>query len=320
MNLYGQSFDDVLADCEGVLGTSAALRFMTRSQLRWQIASGRWQKLARGVVVAQSGPLTDRQLLRAALLRAGPQASLAGLTAARLEGLKGFDDKRPLHEMPIHLLVPVGYKRRTPPLGLNVVTHYSRTLTDLDVHPTRQPRRTRVARSLIDAAAWMPTDRGAAAILSAGVQQGLARVADLTSVADRMEALRRRKLITQTLGDIAGGAQAISELDFLRLVVRPFGLPEPSRQSARRDRQGRRRWIDAAWDDRKVAVEIDGAHHTIDPLQRWDDMERDIDLMLDGYQTLRFPAWLIRSNPEYVARRILEALRRNAPPELKIAT
>jgi hypothetical protein len=50
----------------------------------------------------------------------------------------------------------------------------------------------------------MPTDRGAAAILSAGVQQGLARVADLTLVADRMEALRRRQLIIQTLGDIAG--------------------------------------------------------------------------------------------------------------------
>jgi hypothetical protein len=320
MNLYGQGLDDVLTDHEGVLGTSVALRFMTRSQLRWQIASGRWQKPARGVVIAQSGPLTDRQLLRATLLRAGPRACLAGLTAARLDGLKGFDDKRPLREMPIYLLVPVGYKRRTPPLALNVVTHYSRTLTDLDVHPTRQPRRTRIARSLIDAAAWMPTDRGAAAILSAGVQQGLARVADLTVVVDRMEVLRRRQLITQTLGDVAGGAQAISELDFLRLVVRPFGLPEPSRQSARRDRHGRRRWIDAAWDDDKVAVEIDGAHHTEDPLQRWDDMERDIDLVLDGYRTLRFPAWLVRKDPEYVARRTREALNLSPPPDLKIAT
>jgi hypothetical protein len=126
---------------------------MTRSQLRWQIASGRWQQPARGVVVAQSGPLTDRQLPRAALLRAGPQASLASLTAGRLDGLKGFDDKRPPREMPIYLLVPVGYKRRSPALGLNVVTHYSRALTDLDVHPTRQPRRTRITRSLIAAAA-----------------------------------------------------------------------------------------------------------------------------------------------------------------------
>ena len=49
-------------------------------------------------------------------------------------------------------------------------------------------------------------------------------------------------------------------------------------------------------------------------------MERDTDLTLDGHQTLRFPAWLVRRNPEYVACRILEALRRNAPPQLKIAT
>jgi hypothetical protein len=312
MNLHGRSLDEVLTDHDGVLGTSLALQFMTEGQLRWQIASGRWQKPARGVVVAQSGPLTDGQLLRAALLRAGPQASLAGLTAARLEGLKGFDDKRPIRETPIYLLVPVGYRRRIPPRGLNVVTHYSRALTDVDVHPTRQPRRTRIARSLIDAAAWMPTDRGSIAVLAAGVQQRLARVADLSLVAGRMENLRRRQLINQTLADIAGGSQAISELDFLRLVVRPFGLPEPSRQSARRDRRGRRRWIDAAWDDRKLAVEIDGAQHTEDPLQRWDDMERDIDLTLDGYHTLRFPAWLVRNNPGYVARRIREALSRSA--------
>jgi hypothetical protein len=308
MSLRNIILSEVLVAQEGVLSTSTALRFMSEDQLRWKIASGRWQKPSRGVVIGQSGPLTERQLLRVALLRAGPRSALAGLTAARLDGFKGFDDKAPFADRPIYLLVPYGYKRRTPPLGLNVVTHYSQVLADADVHPTRQPRRTRIARSLVDAAAWMPTDRGAAAILAAGVQQGLARAADLRLVADRIETRRRRKLIIEALGDIAGGSQAISELDFIRLVVRPFGLPEPSRQLSRRDRHDRRRWIDAAWDDCKLAVEIDGAHHTEDPLQRWDDMERDIDLMLDGYQTLRFPAWLVRENPGYVARRILEAL------------
>ena len=177
-----------------------------------------------------------------------------------------------------------------------------------------------MARSLIDAAAWMPTDRGSIAVLAAGVQQGLVRVDDLRLLVGRMETLHRRKLITEVLADIAGGSQAISELDFLRLVVRPFGLPEPSRQSARRDGRGRRRWIDAAWDDRKIAVEIDGAQHIADPLQRWDDMERDLALTLDGYQTLRFPAWLVRNDPGYVAGHIREALTRAAPPALKIAT
>lgn len=302
--------EDLLADHDGVLSTAMALKFMTEDQLRWRIASGRWQKPARGVVVAQSGPLTERQRFRAALLRAGPQAALAGLTAARLEGFKGFEDQRSFAETPIHLLVPGGYKRRAAPMGLFVVTHYTRTLTNEDVHPLRQPRRTRMARSLVDAAAWMLTDRGAMAVLAAGVQQRLVRPEDLMKVVDGTGTLHRRKLIRETIADIAGGSQALSELDFTRQVIRAFRLPEPSRQSARRDPKGRRRWTDVTWDDYKVAVEIDGAQHTEDPLQRWDDMERDIDLGLDGYQTLRFPAWLVRTRPEYVARKVLEALRR----------
>jgi Protein of unknown function (DUF559) len=309
MNLCSLSdLDDLLVDHDGVLSTSMALKFMTEDRLRWRIASGRWQKPVRGVVVAQSGPLTDRQLLKVALFRAGPQVVLAGLTAARLDGFKGFDDKRSFVETPIHLLAPAGYKRRTSPLGLVVVTHYTRTLTE--VHPLRQPRRTRMARSLLDAAAWMPTDRGAMAVLAAGVQQRLVRPDDLRKVVDGMGTLHRRKLIRDVIGDIAGGSEALSELDFTRQVIRAFRLPEPSRQAARRDAKGRRRWTDVTWDAFGIVVEIDGAQHTEDPLQRWDDMERDLDLGLDGYQTLRFPAWLVRTNPEYVAHKILAALRR----------
>src|SRR5277367_5044333 len=115
MNPPNRGLDEVLADHDGVLSISMDLQFMSTNQLRWRITSGRWQKPIRGVVVAQSGPLTDHQLLQAALLRAGPGASLAGLTAARLDGLKGFDDKGPYAETAIHLLVPAGYRRRTPP-------------------------------------------------------------------------------------------------------------------------------------------------------------------------------------------------------------
>jgi hypothetical protein len=310
MELPNRDLATAIDEQEGVLSTAIALRYLTKAQLRWRVSSGRWQKPSRGVIVAQSGPLTERQTLRAALLRAGPRAVLAGLTAARLDGFKGFDDKVPFTNRPIYLLVPYGYKQRKQPLGWTVVTHYSQKLAERDVHPTRQPRRTRIARSLIDAAAWMPTDRGSMAVLTAGVQQRLVRVDDLRLVAGRIETLRRRKLIAETLDDITGGSQALSELDFTRLVVRAFELPEPSRQVARRDVRGRRRWTDVMWDDCKIVVEIDGAQHTEDPLQRWDDMERDIDLGLDGYLTLRFPGWLVRANPEYVARRILEALGR----------
>jgi very-short-patch-repair endonuclease len=299
---------ELLAGAEGVLDTASALKCLTKSELRWRIASGRWQRPCRGVVVAHSGPLTQRQLWRVALLSAGPHAALGGLTAARLDGFEWFTDKGAIANGSIHVISQAGHKRRTVPPRLNIVMHYSRTLTSADVHPTRQPLRTRIARSLVDAAAWMPTDRGAMAVLAAGVQQRLVRVEDLRRVIERTETLRRRRLIADTLGDIEGGAQALSELDFTQQVVRRYRLPEPSRQVARRDDRGRRRWIDVAWDEWKVVVEIDGAQHT-DPLQRWDDIERDNGFRIDGYRPLRFPAWLVRQDPEHVAREILKALR-----------
>ncbi len=105
---------EVIDEYDGVLSTAIALRYMTQKQLRCRVSSGRWQKPSRGVVIAQSGPLTDRQILRVALHRAGPRSALAGLTAARLDGFKGFDDKAPFSGRPIYLLIPYGYKRRCP--------------------------------------------------------------------------------------------------------------------------------------------------------------------------------------------------------------
>ncbi len=185
--------------------------------------------------------------------------------------------------------------------------HYSSLLGTDAVHPLRLPPRTRIARSLLDAAAWMATDRGAQAVLAAGVQQRLVRVEHLAGLAAINRRLRRRRLITDTLDDIAGGVRALSELDFTRLVIRAYGLPAPDRQSRRKDASGRNRYLDALWEDRKLVVEIDGSQHT-DPWQYWDDMERDADLQLDGYRVLRFPAWVVRYNPGHVAAKVRAAL------------
>jgi very-short-patch-repair endonuclease len=299
--------DDLLARHDGVLDTSTALRFMNYEELLWRIRSGRWQKPARGVVVAHSGPLTGGQILQVALTWAGPRAALGGLTAAVLDGLAGFSDRTPLHQRPVHLVLPPGCKARLPLPGICVVRHYSRLLGPKDVHPVRVPRRTRIARSLIDAAAWMPTERAAVAVVAAGVQQRLARVSDLEQALIRNPRQRRHRLITDALGDIAGGAQALSELDFTRQVVLRHKLPEPTRQMARRDAKGRRRYIDVAWDQWKVAVEVDGAQH-MDPLNQWDDMDKSNELEIGGYRVLRFPAWVVRRHPDYVAGKAREAL------------
>jgi hypothetical protein len=297
-------FRQELEDSDSVIDVATARRFLERGEIRWRVKSGLWQQLARAILVTHNGPLTERQLLRVALLRAGPDAAIGGIVAAKLEGLKWRSDSAER----VDLLVPHKYKARPMPEFLDVAVHYSYALTPAEVHPLHQPRRTRIERSLLDAASWAPNDRLAMAILAAGAQQRLVLVSRLREVLRQNDHRYRHRIISEALDDIEGGAHALSELDFTRKVIRAFGLPEPERQSARSDSKGRRRYLDVVWDQYKVAVEVDGSQHIEDPLQRWDDMERDIDLQIDGYRVLRIPAWLIRTRPDFVARKIREAL------------
>lgn len=292
------------AVASAVLSRAAALEALTPAQLRWRVSSGRWQRPCPGVLVTHSGPLTADDELWVSLLWAGDGAVLAGLTAARLDGLAGFPDDR------IHVLLPDSRQVRKPPPGLPVCLHRSRSLGSCDVHPARSPPRTRIARSLVDAASWMHTGRGTQAVLAAGVQQRMARPADLFAVVRRNPRLRRRAIIVDTLNDIGGGAEALSEIDFTRLVIRAFGLPEPTRQRVRYDSRGRRRWLDALWEAAGIIVEIDGSHH-MDAAQWWDDMDRENSLKLDGYLVLRFTAFVVRHHPDYVAAQIRDAFRKS---------
>lgn len=294
-----EGFDDLLAQQSQVVALSDAVAHYGHGAVRWRVGQGRWQRPRTGVLVTHSGPLTPTQQLWVDLLASGSGAVLAGLTAASSDGMRGFDTDV------THILVPHPRKVTQRP---GIVIHRSATLTDRDVHPVRLPPRTRLARSLVDAAAWAATDGRARALLAAGVQQRLTRVSDLRAVVDRFPTLPRRRLIRITLDDVEGGAQALSEINFTRLVRR-FGLPEPDRQVVRRDRHGRRRWLDVYFDKWGVVVEIDGFWH-MEAEQWWADMDRDNELIIAGEQVLRYPTFVVREQPELIARQVLTALHR----------
>jgi hypothetical protein len=250
------------------------------------------------VLITHSGGISDAEELWIAVVAAGPQAVLGGVTAARLDGLTGFEDRA------IHLLVPASRQVRTGVPG--AVVHRSRILGADDIHPARLPPRTRIARSLLDAAAWSGTADGARSLLAAGVQQRLVRPDHLADVVKRLPRLRRRSLIVAALADIAGGAHALSELDFCRLCRR-YQLPPPDRQVMRLDGAGRRRWLDAYWDAARLVVEVDGLWH-MEAAAWWADMRRDNDLTITGHRVLRFPAFAVRDDPGAVAGQIRAAL------------
>lgn len=284
-----------------VLTVEAAARLVGEAGVRWRLDSGRWQRPCRGVVVTHSGPLSSDELAWVAVIGSGPGAAVAGLTAAGLDGLRGFDDGK------VHIVVPASRVVRTQLPGGTVV-HRSRSLRPGDVHPARQPPRTRTARSVLDAASWMRTANGTRAVLAAGVQQRLVRAGDLAAELARRRGGPRQALIRATIADITDGAHALSELDFCRLTRR-YGLPEPSRQVLRQDSDGRVRWLDAYWEQARVVAEIDGLWH-MDAAAWWADMRRDNDLTISGCLVLRFPAFALREEPDVVVAQIADALRR----------
>jgi very-short-patch-repair endonuclease len=290
--------DALIARQCGVLLLAQALEHLTWSAIRWRVDRGRWRRVCYGILVTHPGPLTRQAELWIALLAAGEDAALAGLTAAALEGFRGY----PCEHM--HVLVPRGRRVTRMP---QLVVHQAGEPYEADVHPSRMPRRTRLARSLIDAAAWMPDDAGACAVVAAGVQQRLVRPGELRAALDRRPSLRRRRLLLRTIGDIDGGAQSLSEIDLVRLCRR-HRLPRPSQQVARRDSEGRQRWLDAYWAEWGLHVEVDGAVH-VEARQWWADMRRQNEVWIGGDRLLRFPAYVLRREPETVAAQVRAALR-----------
>ena len=259
-----------------------------------QVTAERWGPYGTRVVVLQNAPMTRQQHMWAAVLHGGRHAALASTTALESSGLLGFES--PL----LHIVVPRGTE--VPPMpGLKV--HESRRFVTTDVHPARRPPQTRNARSAVDAGAWNHTGRFACAILAASVQQRLTTVPLLREVLDAAGAIRHRRLMLAALDDIGGGAQALSELDVAKLCRRA-GLACPDRQRVRRDRAGRRRYLDCEWtlcNGTVVVLEVDGAHH-MSVEHWWRDMERERQVVLSGRVVLRCSSVELKAEPQAIVR------------------
>jgi very-short-patch-repair endonuclease len=288
--------DSVLEAQAGVISVAQARQHLSPKAIRHLLASGRWQRVHRSVLAAYSGPVGHSQQRWAAILAAGSDAVLAGLTAL---SLRGFATEA------VHILLPSDRRARSVPNG--VVVHRSAVLDHRDVLAASRPPRTRPARSLVDGAQWARTEGEARAIIAAGFQQRLVREDQIRAVLDRLTRARRHRLITQTVDDAVGGAHSLAEIDFVDLCHR-HRLPEPTRQVVRHDSAGRRRYLDVLFEEWQVQVEIDGGQH-MEVRQAWADMRRQNDLWIAGERVLRFPAWAIRSDPEAVATQVRAALK-----------
>lgn len=287
-----------------VLATAQAERLIGRARLRSHLRTGRWRRVCRGVILMGNGRLDRKQRLWVAILTAGSDALLAGATAAAENGVQG------LRTEPLQVIVPAVREvtARLPalPPDMPAVRIYRSSILPAEHRQIGRPPRTTTARSLVDAAAWARNADEARYLLAAACQQRRVVPAEIRKVLAVMTRVRRRKLIRTTLADLEGGAQSLSELDFVALCRR-YQLPPPDLQKRRRDADGRNRYLDAYWTEWQVHVEVDGAHHM--DVREWAaDMLRQNKIWIAGDRVLRFPGWLVRTRPADVAAQVRAAL------------
>ena len=275
---------------------------LSDGQVDAQLYARRWRALGPTVIALHNGPLELTQRWSAAVLACEAPSALAARTAAQAAGLVGWEVD------PVHVVIPRGAKMNAlvPELALRV--HESRRFTQADVHRSRTPPQVPIERALVDGAAWSTRARTAAGMLAAGVQQRLTTASRIREELERAGRIRHRRLMHALLVDIEGGAQAVSEIDFLRFCRR-HGLPRPALQ-VRADTNGKRRYLDAEFarrDGRVIAVEIDGAAHLI-VTTYWHDMRRLNDLVIDGRRVLRFPSAAIHADDADAVAQLRAAL------------
>jgi hypothetical protein len=243
---------------------------VSRQQLTSELAAGRWRRAGLAIVL-HNGPLSPAQHRQVALIHGGPQAVFTAFTAAELLGVTGWERNE------THLLAPAGTRRRAD-CPVPVVVHLYGS------GPVRRAGRSSIEAlpdAVVRAAGTFRTARPGSGLLAATVQQRRASATELLDALDRHARVRHRAALRLAVLDIAGGADALSEIDFVRLCRRAR-LPPPTQQLVRREPSGRRRYLDATWrrrDGRLVVAEVDGALH-LAPKRWWDDQLRQNELAI----------------------------------------
>jgi hypothetical protein len=265
-----------------VLTVSSANAKYGGGAVRHRIDSGRWQRVARGVVVTHNGSMSDAERDAVALAAAPPGSVLGGLTALRIDGFSG----PPMSTR--FVVLPLG--RHTHQVD-GVVAHWSGELTSLDVHPQRQPARTRPARSITDAASWSGSARRARWIVIAGIQQGITTPPLIRDALERRGPCRHRGVILESTYDAQGGKHSLPERDFAELWS-VLQLPPLEHQRATRGPDGRY-FLDAWCPYLGFGVEVHGVPHR--DIANWDaDVVRGNEVIIADRQHLTFTSYAIR--------------------------
>jgi len=206
----------------------------------------------------------------------------------------------------VHVMVPAGVQHpSTPALRVHRRTAFdlSRDGRSRDGLPV-----TTLEAAVVDSWPLLPGAHARAPAIVA-VRERRTTAARLVAAVGPHPNLKGRASLLHLLDLLAAGCESELELHGHERVFNHRSLPHALCQY--RVRLGARTvYLDRAYLEEMVAVELDGSEHHRAPQDRERDMRRDSALATRGWLVLRFSSRRLREDPRGVRRELLTVLRR----------
>ena len=276
---------------------------MNPAMLDHRVTTGRLERITPNVLRVSGSPVTEYADLMAAVLHDSPYAVASHRSAARLHRLDTFGPPRePVTEI---TLIRPGRRERTE----RVVRHTSLRLGPRDVVSVHDIPCTSIVRTVVDLAAVARRARVEHAIDGA-IRDGHITLAELARYVARHGRRGRRgvAMLREILSDRDPLVpQSVLERQLLRVIERA-NLPVPVGQHRLDRPDGGTAFLDFAYPDLRIGVEVDGHKTHATRAQRSVDADRANQLSLLGWQLLRFSYEDVNRRPVRVAATIRQAL------------
>ncbi|KIQ11753.1 type IV toxin-antitoxin system AbiEi family antitoxin domain-containing protein [Rhodococcus sp. MEB064] len=280
---------------DGVISRTQALDLgLSSTALERRVSMGRWTRMATGIYMPAGQPISQKAMVRIAVLRCGRGALACGPTAAWWLGL--------LERPPTHTWVTIPRERRYRDRS---VTVRRRDVPAADVAVVRELRVTGVALTVLETTVILEEARpgDGTQFLDRALQTSTS-LDRLQSAHDRNPGRVGRPRAAAMLVHAASGGESEAERIFLRLLraARVTGWACAVRSCGY--------VIDVAFVDRRVAIEIDGwAYHRTSERMAHDAVRQNATVN-DGWTVLRFTYHRLIREPDAVIAEVRRALRR----------
>ena len=252
----------------------------TDSDIERLLRRREWARVADGVYVDHTGPLSAPQRRWAAVLFHWP-AALAGRSALEAFGVRRAGARDDPDET-VHLVVASErHLRRQPWIRVTRIKDF-----DARVQANLSPPRVRIEDALLQRASEERDEAAALAVLADACQTGHTTADRLVESLQCTTRLPRRRFLLDVLQDVASGAYSVLEARYLREVERAHGLPRGVRQRRVAGDRGAA-YRDVEYVELHTIVELDGRLGHDEAKDRWQDLDRDLAGAVDGALTIR---------------------------------